>query len=1280
MRIPMAKHLPALVTVLMMASIITWFGMHPKVVARFTSGVVSSKLLHLDGGGLRVNDFSVRPFEGMDLYGVTLAMPGASGGMTLVSADTVAVDFSFQEILGRVPRITKVLVSNPEVFSRAGKDTYQDSEASLPYIKIDHLTVENGYFEFSSADGRVQEKISRLDWLGSVSIGEVTDLKLWGCNVIWDTHSSNLTNLRGIAQIDSRGIEVSSLSGELNGNQVKVSGSRAWNSTLNLDVQAWNLSILEVEDLIDMNLGFEAHGDMDATFNTVGDSLIFDGSFSGELAGYDIPEIVGVASITEGAVYLSDLAGTINGAGFTGGGKFNTSDPLSVTFFLEGDVNQVDLSLGLVPGEEELPATSGWGHIRIDHTDIPLWTGVQGVLYDGFIETIPFDTCTVFVDAYADSIVFRSLDLIYKDLFATVAGASDSLEVFQGSVSVQSSNLTSLPAQWQWPYLLGAAQASGTVSGFLDDLSFQGQLMARSFSLEKLNAGFLSADLEIEDVLEDPIFTTTINGEDLFLDEAPLGRFRVSGVASSSFARVDTFSSVLGDTSLGFSFSAVLSDTMKHFKVPDFGVSLEGTDWLLQDPVTFSIGSGMFFLPHMTLVSQQGSLDANVDYLENESISGKMILNNFELGLLDPFVDNEKPLSGSLSAEIFVDGTPEAPRVSLDGSLKKVHFDLATIDSLAVAASFHANTLSIMDLELQTNFGHVYTKGTLTNYGSELKDFWIGAELDLDVSVSDADWAFMEQFELLALDRLAGKFAGEFNVGGKTDDPLIIGSLKSTPFHIHWLHMDELTSRIRVDSESLVLGGLKGHKDHLEFTGRIEIPMEFDFYSEPVIPLDGPFYMQLNIPPGSDFEPLSRATNAFISSSGTGWANVSIVGPLDHPSYQGKVVVEDAGFILVNLEEIYSETYLTGTFQDDVLTVNNIHGREGLRGEFNGDGTVVFKGLELETFDINLNLDRFLVASVPDMRALVKSSNARLSGVKVGVDSLLVVKFLGDLDIIEARYTGDFSESTGGVDPILPTDSPDWLADLHIHGAPRTARIKNRELELFMGGNLDLIRNQDGLLLRGTLDVNSGKLIVFNNSFDVQRGRLDFSQELGFDPRIDLSADTEYRRRSEHSSNSIIERIGVDVTGTLFKPIINFTSDRGYSEFAIQRMLLGLDPNSGTGTDINRLRNSGIAAGLNLIEREIAQEGDIVDIEIDQIQRESTAVGETSIDPLIGVGKYWYDFYFKVAQGIRQDDRDLLVEYQINNHLLLQSEIRRRIDENQGQPTYNLDLKYRFEY
>jgi autotransporter translocation and assembly factor TamB len=439
--------------------------------------------------------------------------------------------------------------------------------------------------------------------------------------------------------------------------------------------------------------------------------------------------------------------------------------------------------------------------------------------------------------------------------------------------------------------------------------------------------------------------------------------------------------------------------------------------------------------------------------------------------------------------------------------------------------------------------------------------------------------------------------------------------------------------------------------------------------------------MQLDIPAGSNMGPLAQATNAFITTSGTAGAHVIISGPLDHPLYQGSLEIRDAGFVLRGLQEVYQEVSADGTLQGDELKISNIQGKEGLRGTFTGDGLVLFNGLELKFFDINLDLDRFLVASIPDLAAVVSGKGGRLTSVFVGPDSTMVPKFSGDLEIMKARYTGNFNEGGGGNDPMMATVAPDWLADLRLHAQPRVATIINRELELYMGGDLNLVRTQAGLRLRGSMDVNSGRLIVFNNNFEVRRGSLDFSQELGFDPQLDIDAETKYRLRSEHSSNSIIEIIGVHVTGPLSGPDIQFTSDRGYSREAIQRMLLGLEPHATPEGDSARLANTSIAAGLNIVEREIARELDIFDtIEIDQIQRQRET-GTSGLDPLIGVGKYiGSDLYLKYAQGIRQDDRDVIVEYQINQHLLLQSEIRRRIDENQGASTYNLDLMYRFEY
>ena len=68
-----------------------------------------------------------------------------------------------------------------------------------------------------------------------------------------------------------------------------------------------------------------------------------------------------------------------------------------------------------------------------------------------------------------------------------------------------------------------------------------------------------------------------------------------------------------------------------------------------------------------------------------------------------------------------------------------------------------------------------------------------------DLEIHDGDWSFLDQFALPALDRLAGRFNGQLRVTGTTDEPLIRGKLRSAPFHVHWLHLDELTGEVWVD-------------------------------------------------------------------------------------------------------------------------------------------------------------------------------------------------------------------------------------------------------------------------------------------------------------------------------------------------------------------------------------------------------------------------------------------------------------------------------------------------
>ena len=264
------------------------------------------------------------------------------------------------------------------------------------------------------------------------------------------------------------------------------------------------------------------------------------------------------------------------------------------------------------------------------------------------------------------------------------------------------------------------------------------------------------------------------------------------------------------------------------------------------------------------------------------------------------------------------------------------------------------------------------------------------------------------------------------------------------------------------------------------------------------------------------------------------------------------------------------------------------------------------------------------------------------------------------------------------------TVAPAWLADVQVTGGTRTARIVNQNMDLDMSGDVTLVRDESGLFLRGAMNIDAGRLPVFANTFNVVRGTLDFSREVGLIPRVDLVADTRIRLRSPRTGTSTVERITVHVTGSLAAPEIAYSSESGYPREAVERMLLGLSPYPDEQGDDAALANTSLGAGLNLVERELARGIKFVDtVELEHISGQQP--GETQFNPLVGVGKYVRilggDVYIKGAVGVTNTENlDVLVEYWLRNDLLLQYEMRRRFDEYQGEETHNIDIMYRIEY
>ena len=1262
-----------------------WLSGHPDVLSRYLSRFARRNLLHGTGGDLRIRHWGGSIWRGAVLRGVLLDLPARDGRPAVTAEiDTLILSFRLRELLHPPVHLQRVAVRGARVFVRdapAGATGKRSAHGvAPPRLTVGELVLSRIALQRADTAGRLTERIERLDWSGTVRSDTAVVLVCRQADVEWPSRESRLSDLRGRIVLGPSGLRIDPLYGRLNDHPFRLRLTRSPAGRLDLTATGEGIGTDEVTSLTGVVLDVPARGDATVTLRGSADTLSLDLAFTGELPPYRLDGLRARGRLVPGRLTWERLTGVINGARFAGQGVVDLARPDRVTLHLQGEATDIDLSRGLVPDVPDLPRTGGAGRL-----DLLLHPGypdsrIRAWLTDGFIDAVPFDSLAAAVDVDSTGVHFRRLDLTYGPAVAFLVGDVDTREVFRGRLRVTTPDLGRLPAAWGLPPLRGAALVAGDVTGRADRYDFAGRAVLHGAGVGPVAADTCRLELSVTDALGAPHVRCAGKGAGFRLGGMPLGRFVLVGSVTPELVYLDRFTTQQGDTTVSLRCQVALRDSGAVYYVPELDVDMAGTRWRLERAARLHTAPGVVAVRDLALVSPGGRLAVSGRWDEPRGmVRGSWDLQRLDLDLLNPFLPAAGGyLNGEVSAAGEVEGTPDHPRFSLRASLVDADYPLASIDSLGVVLGYDDGVVAVDTLDLRSDYGRVVVTGRVAHAGTGLADFWPGAALDLDLAFQDGDWAFLEQFAIPALDRLAGTFSGRVHLAGTTLAPRLGGDLYSAPFHVHWLHLDELSGRVDYEDGILTLADLAGRKGTLPMQGRIEVPLELDLLHEPVSPVDGPLFMHFVIPEGSDLTDLAGATNAFALTGGRGGLDLRISGPADHPLFDGWARVTQGECVLRDMSEKYRDVVLEGTWHGDRLTVTRLEAAEGKRGWLRGTGYLDFLGLKMTGFHFGVRGDRYLFATVPDLRALLRTDALAIDGVPVGPDSILVPRFSGPVEVLEARYTGDFEEKEGVTDIRQATVEPEWLADLEIHAEPHAIAVVNSTMELHLGGDVRLIRDQDGLELRGELIVNQGHLPVFNNDFKVREGRVDFSSGTGVFPVLDITAETSVRLPAPDGGSRRLERITVRVTGNALHPQVSFSSESGYPRASIERMLLGLSPHATDTQTTSVLETQALAAGFNLLERDIARELDVVDtvdIESGRVRVDGTT------QTLIGVGKYiGRDLYVKFSQALADPDREVLIEYQITDHLSLQSEIQRRQDEGLGNTTYSLDLKYRFEY
>ncbi|MDD3642760.1 MAG: translocation/assembly module TamB domain-containing protein, partial [Candidatus Krumholzibacteria bacterium] len=364
---------------------------------------------------------------------------------------------------------------------------------------------------------------------------------------------------------------------------------------------------------------------------------------------------------------------------------------------------------------------------------------------------------------------------------------------------------------------------------------------------------------------------------------------------------------------------------------------------------------------------------------------------------------------------------------------------------------------------------------------------------------------------------------------------------------------------------------------------------------------------------------------------------------------------------------------------DTLVTVSKLAGREGKDGRFECAGSIVLEGWRPSRYDLDVRLEKFLVASINDILAIV-TGRVTIGTEIVGGSAVPSIEGAVEVNRAEVFYAFEEQGAPGAAGTFA---TPSWLARVDVE-IPGNAWIRTPDANIELRGDITLYHDQRGTYFRGHLDLVRGWYNIYANKFRVRSGTVDFVRAEDNRPVVNIEAETP-------------DPEGRTIFLTLLwlqddvEPRVTLThEDPGYSETDIWKMLGGgvvRGPGDADASFDAVTTAQGLAA--NYIERVLNSQMEGITIEVEKGTSSAGANGATDYsETMVAVGKYLSEgLYVKYKQGLSiSTARHIEVEYRINRWVLLRSELIKYSERViQGKSTrtsdeFNVDLKLRWEF
>lgn len=534
-----------------------------------------------------------------------------------------------------------------------------------------------------------------------------------------------------------------------------------------------------------------------------------------------------------------------------------------------------------------------------------------------------------------------------------------------------------------------------------------------------------------------------------------------------------------------------------------------------------------------------GIIEGEISY--DKLLNGNIKFSNISSELLHPLLKNHRyRFTGLMFGEMNFEESTGAQNYSFDISVKNGAFAKEPFEQLETSMKFNNQILNIKQLLLRENANSQVNIVGMIPFGEAKKT----EKIQLQSKFQNIDIKTITQF-LPDWFKITGTANGELNINGTGKNMLSNFNITVSDATFDKISLGTVYGRGNYDGHNLNFNSYSSDLNDDHFTGFGYLPIDLNVQSDMFGSFRGNDSLYIFVEgKSSNLDFITNYFDEVDKAQGNYILALELNGIWDSIIRNGRINVSKATVFTPLLDDPIKEMHGFINIENNQLIIDNLQGKmyqTGKRRSAKNDNVSLSGGMDMTSF-----FDPYIKINATGKNVYFRSLIYEIEGVtdfNINITGRDTVLFSGEVAPIDIEMFQPLVTSELGV---LPSEEGSMIVhykiDIPIKGK---FTLTNDQLDAVFIGDISINQLGDREMdFAGELIIDEGKFYYYGDVFTITDGYLTFDNH-GFNPYLDISA------------NTIIdgERIDISIIGLIDNPVLNFTSESGFSQSDILELL-----------------------------------------------------------------------------------------------------------------------------